>query len=92
MIGLGLGNAVCIMALHDRTFGFNPNSAHFCATSSTLAARQRNMAASSIEHPESIADLRSSMSISVQFAPSQTSITDPSRRPLKEGFDFYSPF
>jgi hypothetical protein len=48
-----------------RAPGFNPSSSHFRATSSTLSARHRNSAASSIERPDSIAALRSSISISV---------------------------
>jgi hypothetical protein len=56
VIGLGYGDAVSINSFHDRTFGFRPSSAHLRATSSTLSARQRNMAASAIEHPGSIAD------------------------------------
>jgi hypothetical protein len=51
-----------------RTFRPNPNSSHFRATSSALSARQRNCAAFSIERPDSIAALRSSISISVQGA------------------------
>src|SRR5258706_11547983 len=70
VVGLGFGDAVWIVALHDFAFGFRPSSAHLRATSSTLSARQRNCAASSIEAPPSIAALRSPISISVQSAPS----------------------
>jgi hypothetical protein len=47
----------------SRAFGFNPSSAHLRATSSTLLARHRNSAASSIERPASIATLRSSLQL-----------------------------
>jgi hypothetical protein len=70
MIGVGLGAAVGIVAFHDFAFGLSPSSSHLRATSSTLSARHRNSAASVIEAPPSIAALRSSMSISVQSAPS----------------------
>jgi hypothetical protein len=59
-----------------RTFGLNPSSAHLRATSSMLCARHRNFAASSIERPDSIAALRSSMSISVQGAPSYNALNE----------------
>jgi hypothetical protein len=66
IVGLGLGDAVWIVAIHDRSFGLRPSSAHLRATSSMLSARHRNSAASSIELPDSIAALRSSISISVR--------------------------
>jgi hypothetical protein len=47
----------------------SPNSRHFRRTSSTLSARLRNCAASSIELPAAMAALRSSVSVSVHSAP-----------------------
>jgi hypothetical protein len=53
MIGFGLSDAVGFPLSHDRTFGFKPSSSHLRVTSSTLSARHRNSAASSIELPDS---------------------------------------
>ena len=68
-----------------RTFRPNPNFSHFRATSSTLSARQRNCAASSIERPDSIAALRSSISISGTSCAVVNVHHKSSRIPLKNG-------
>jgi hypothetical protein len=69
VIGLGFGDAIGIPASHDFAFGFRPNSAHLRDVVDAVCAAKK-LSGFPDRGPAFKAALRSSISISVQSAPS----------------------